>query len=293
MKNISTCTLIILLSLIFNKTLAQDVSITSRIVGQGEPVILIPGLTCDGSVWNETVDAIADNNECHIITLAGFANNKPIENLNNVMYLDMMSDNIIKYLKSKNLKKPAIIGHSLGGFLALKIAIIEPQLSSKLIIVDALPYLPAMRNPSISEESAKASAENYRKSMLEKSKLPIDKKRNAQKEFLKWMISDSTKIETATDWYLKSDDKTVAQAMYEMNTTDLREELSKIKIPTLVLGSWIAGKPYGATKEGALNSYKKQYEKLEGVIVDMSNTGKHFIMWDDPELLIKWIEEFI
>jgi hypothetical protein len=41
-----------------------------------------------------------------------------------------------------------------------------------------------------------------------------------------------------------SDPETVAQAMYEMNTTDLRMDLARIKAPTLVIGTWIGYQQY-------------------------------------------------
>lgn len=286
--------IVLILSLFFDGIQAQNnASISSRVVGKGKAIILISGLTCDGSVWDETVKILSDNYECHILTLPGFAGKEPIKDLKNKIYLNQMRDDIINYINNENIQNPIFIGHSLGGFIALKIAIEKPKLPSKLIIVDALPYLAAIRNPTITKESVKTYAENYKKTMIEKSKLSYEKKSFTQKEFLKWMISDSTKIETAVKWYLDSDGETLAQTMYEMNTTDLREDISKIEVPTLVLGSWIAGKQYGATKEGALKSYKVQYANLKNVTIEMSDTGKHFIMWDDLDFLIRMLKKFV
>jgi pimeloyl-ACP methyl ester carboxylesterase len=39
----------------------------------GRPIILIPGLGCPGSVWDETVAHLGEDYEAHVLTLAGFA----------------------------------------------------------------------------------------------------------------------------------------------------------------------------------------------------------------------------
>ena len=50
------------------------------VTGSGSPaMIFIPGLACDGEVWKETVDHFKAKHECHVLTLAGFAGQPPIE----------------------------------------------------------------------------------------------------------------------------------------------------------------------------------------------------------------------
>src|SRR5690348_15221990 len=46
---------------------------TVRVSGSGPPVILIPGLACDGNVWDATAAHLAATHEVHVLTLAGFA----------------------------------------------------------------------------------------------------------------------------------------------------------------------------------------------------------------------------
>jgi pimeloyl-ACP methyl ester carboxylesterase len=81
--------------------------------------------------------------------------------------------------------------------------------------------------------------------------------------------------------------------MYEMMVTDLRGELARIRVPTLVLGAWAAYAPYGSTKESTAAIYQAQYAKLDGVRVEMSEGGYHFLMWDDPQWLQQQVRGFI
>lgn len=263
-----------------------------KIIGKGQPVIMIPGLTCSGDVWNETVEALGKGYEYHLLTFPGFAGVAPIKNVNND-YLEQVQELILKYIKKNRIKKPIIMGHSLGGSVALSLAIKKPSLLSKLIIVDAFPFMLGVRDPNMTKETAEKMASAYKDNLIKTGKKPLAEKTANQKEFLKFMITSPAKIDVATQWYLDSDIETVGQAMYELNTMDLRNDLGEIEVPTLVLGSWIAGKPYGATRESSIQLYKTQYEKLKNIEIDMSDKGKHFIMWDDPTFFNNRISKFM
>src|SRR5205809_1000053 len=54
-------------------------SFTVKVSGHGRPVIFIPGLTCDGSVWDETVAHLGGKVEAHVLSLAGFGGTPPID----------------------------------------------------------------------------------------------------------------------------------------------------------------------------------------------------------------------
>src|SRR5690348_3377646 len=112
-------TIALSLLLIAQFTTAAPSTMPSRpfkveVVGHGPPMILIPGLGCSGDVWKETVAHFQDRYECHVLTLAGFAGEKPID----PPILSTVRDGILQYIREKKLGKPTIVGHSIGGFLA-------------------------------------------------------------------------------------------------------------------------------------------------------------------------------
>lgn len=284
---------LLLLGLVTNKAAASEgPGLITKVTGKGQPMVLIPGLTCPGAVWDETIAQLGDGYEYHTVTLPGFAGNSPLEN-HEGKYLEKMRDLVLDYIHEQKLQKPIIMGHSLGGFLALTITIAEPDLPSKLVIVDSLPFLPAIQMQGMSEENIQAMAKNMKTQMTSSSGQSAETRMSFQRTMLKSMIRDSAKIERALHWGIESDVETTAQAMYELYTLDIREDLAKIKVPTLVLGAWIAYKNYGATRENTLKNYKDQYAKLDGAIVDLTDNGNHFIMWDDPEFLMTWMKKFL
>ncbi|UOQ74823.1 alpha/beta fold hydrolase [Hymenobacter cellulosilyticus] len=56
----------------FADNAAAHPSFTVKVVGKGQPMLLIPGLTCPGVVWDATVAHYQKQYQCHIVSLAGF-----------------------------------------------------------------------------------------------------------------------------------------------------------------------------------------------------------------------------
>ena len=93
-------------------------------------------------------------------------------------------------------------------------------------------------------------------------------------------------------WGAKSDSATVTNAMHDLIATDLRADIARIKSPTLVLGTWIAYKDY-TSRAAVENTFKTQYQKLDGVTIEVADTARHFIMYDDPEWMLDRMEKFL
>ena len=80
--------------------------------------------------------------------------------------------------------------------------------------------------------------------------------------------------------------------MYELLATDLRDEVAKIKVPTMVMGTWVAYQKF-ATREQILENFKLQYRKLSGVQIEMAPTARHFIMYDQPDWMFSRMDAFL
>jgi pimeloyl-ACP methyl ester carboxylesterase len=257
-----------------------------EVTGRGEPMILIPGLSSSGEVWESTVARYKANYECHVLTLAGFAGHPAIK----APFLEKVRNDLATYIREKKLKKPTIVGHSLGGFMALWLASAEPDLAGRLVIIDSLPFLGAINNPNATPETMKPQAEAMRKAMA--APQTVEQRRQTQTMFLQAMISDPAKVALATEWGVNSDPETIAQAMYEMYTIDLRPVISRIKSPTLVIGTWIAYQQF-TTRAAVEKTFRDQFANLPGYRFVMSETGKHFVMYDDPKLLFSEMDAFL
>jgi pimeloyl-ACP methyl ester carboxylesterase len=256
-----------------------------EVSGSGHPIILIPGLSSAGSTWDDTVEHYKDRFECHVLTLAGFAGRPPID----APLLDTVAKDLLAYVREKKLDHPVIIGHSLGGYLALKLASEEPDLFGRIVIVDALPFFAGASNPNITLEAAQQMAESMRKQMLSGS---AQASGFSPEQMAATMATKPADVARIAAWTRQSDVRTVAGVMYELFSTDLREKIAAIRVPTLVLGTWIAYKDY-ATREQIESNFRRQFAKLPNYKLVLFDHARHFLMWDDPEMFYREVDDFL
>jgi pimeloyl-ACP methyl ester carboxylesterase len=269
----------------FTAAASAPASFTVEVTGRGKPIILIPGLASSGEVWKGTVARFCGSHECHVLTLAGFAGVPAVD----APLLPAVERDLVTYIGAKRLERPAIVGHSLGGFLALQLAINHPDKVGRLVIVDSLPALGATQVPDITAEQLKSMASRVRDSMQNQDARAFSED---QKRIVATMASNPEDQNRIYGWGRKSDRATVVNAMHDLMASDLRGELARIKAPTLVLGSWIAYKDY-APRSAIEATFRNQYRKLAGVKVELSDSGRHFIMYDDPEWMYQRMNEFL
>lgn len=120
-----------------------------EVIGNGEPLLLFPGFSSTGEVWEEVVGKLAQHYEVHSFTFAGFGGVAPIE----TPWLPKIKVAIQDYVKENDLKNPVIMGHSMGGTLGLWLATESPGLYKKIIIIDALPAMGALMMPGYKSEN--------------------------------------------------------------------------------------------------------------------------------------------
>jgi len=107
------------------------------------------------------------------------------------------------------------------------------------------------------------------------------------------MVTKDSDLDRLIAWSLASDRTAVSDASAELFSADLRAEIAAIKSPTLVLGAWIGYKQYGATHDSTVANLRAQYAKLAGVEIRVTDTARHFIMWDDGPWMFEAMDRFL
>ncbi|RNI33238.1 alpha/beta hydrolase [Rufibacter immobilis] len=286
MKTKVTSLLLLLVCLVWSAQ-AKAPSFNVVKTGKGPAMIFIPGLNSAGEVWDETVKHYQKNYTCYVLTLPGFAGQPAVKTEH---FLNSVRDEIIAYVQENKLKKPVLVGHSLGGYLTLALNVKAPELFGKTVVVDGLPYIGAVQNPAATAESIKPMADQIRNSMKQ---MNPDAQKQQEASFGVTMANDSAHIKKIIEWGRKSDYNTTSQAMYEMYFSDLRQDIAAIKAPVLVLGAWYGYKDFGITKDITTNMYKAQFAKLPTAEVKVADTARHFIMYDEPAWMLAQMDAFL
>jgi len=108
----------------------------SKIIGQGEPLIILHGLLGMGDNWVSLAKSFADSGyEVHLIDQRNHGKSFHDEEMN----YEVMLDDLEEYLTHHGLSQINLLGHSMGGKTAMFFAVRHPEKVKKMIIVDISP----------------------------------------------------------------------------------------------------------------------------------------------------------
>jgi pimeloyl-ACP methyl ester carboxylesterase len=265
-----------------------------QVTGQGRPMILIPGLMSSGDTWKSTVARYQDRFRCHVLTLAGFAGVPPIKD----PLLATVRRELVDYIRAQRLDRPIIVGHSLGGTLALVIAAEHPELTGPLVIVDSLPFLAGAQMQAKTLDEAKAGIAAMRAYMSTQTPEQFQAyiKAGTATEF---MVTKPADHDTIKEWGLGSDQRTAAEAMADLMSIDVRMDIAKITAPALVLGTWSGLheqlQKYGValSRADVVRTFDEQFVKLPKLHFAIAESARHFIMYDDPQWFFAELDRFL
>lgn len=260
--------------------------ITVTVRGKGADVVLIPGLTCSGAVWNATAKQLEGRYRLHIVQVAGFAGSPARANASGKI-IQPTVDAIDLYIRTNHLQSPRVIGHSLGGLMGMMLAAQHPDDVGKLLIVDSLPFFSVLSGAK-DTAAAEPQAAMMRDFTISQSQNDYAQ---GEKQFMPALVKSPEGLKLATGWAVASDKSVVARAMYEDMTTDVRADLQKIKTPTTMLYPW--DEKNGFTREATDELYRDNFSSLPGVKMVCIEGSFHFIMFDQPEKFAAAVETFL
>jgi pimeloyl-ACP methyl ester carboxylesterase len=258
--------------------------------GSGTPLVFLPGLGCPGSVWDRVVAELSKTHTCVVVSIAGFAGQQPLSPPD----IQAIRSAIARVAAGPELtrgdRKPVLIGHSLGGSLAIAIAASKPDLFSRLVVVDAYPFPLAVVQPGVSAAQAASQAAAIRDLTLKQTATEFEAQQAA---VLRMQVSNAEDANTVARWVLSSDRPTLAAAQEEVLSRDLRPELSKIRLPVLVVGTWKGREMLGFSRTMVEQQLHEQYGAAALPTFSVTDTARHFVMLDDPTWLVAQVRAFL
>jgi pimeloyl-ACP methyl ester carboxylesterase len=255
----------------------------------GKPdVVLIPGLSSSRAVWDAEAKLLAPNYRLHLVQVDGFAGAPAGVNASGPMLPEIVEE-LHGYIAAAGIH-PVVVGHSLGGLLALMLADKYPGDVRKMVIVDTLPFYAVLFDPNATVEATKPYADQMRQQLLG---IPADQYVAMQTMIAAQMVKDPEGQKLVAANSGASDRAVVVEAMVEDLLTDLRGDVAKIQTPTLVLyeyDSTMQQQPDPAAFEAAM---KAGYAPMPHVTLVRVDGSRHFIMYDQPAKFDAALEGFL
>ncbi|WP_373474832.1 alpha/beta fold hydrolase [Sphingorhabdus sp.] len=253
--------------------------------GDVDDVILIPGLASPRDVWSTTVAAKSGCIRIHAVQIRGFGDDAQINADGPVLdpFIKELADYIAQHIVAKNGKKPAIIGHSMGGLSALIMAARYPDRVGKVMVVDALPFIGTLFNPAATVELVRPQAERMAASIRSSYGQPAPKDTGTDPgpQSQAGRLTNTAEGRILVDrWSRNSDSRVIAQVLLDVMTTDLRPELPKITAPVTLL---YAQDDSAMTVEQSTAAFIPQYAGTPNFKAVQITGSYHFITLDQPE----------
>jgi pimeloyl-ACP methyl ester carboxylesterase len=211
--------------------------------GEGEPVVLVHGLSGSTRWWFRNVRAIAQRHRIYLVDLPGFGT---MRSLRRRFVLAETATWLSEWMEAAGLERAHLVGHSMGGYASVRLAASRPELVRRLVLV-APAGVPAKR------------------SMLGHLVPLLLTARCASPAFMPVLVRDALRMGPMTLW----------RAARDLLAEDVRGDLENIEAPTLLV--WGENDPLIPPAVGDLFRKKISNSRL----LSLQKAG-HVPMFDQP-----------
>lgn len=242
--------------------------IAVSIKGVGRDVLLIPGLASGPAVWNGVVSGIPGY-RWHMVHVCGFAGLPAGANASGPL-IQPIADEIARYVRASGLERPAVVGHSMGGTLAMMLGL--KGLAGRVMVVDMLPEGAGMVGGT-------ARGLGYLADQLGQYFTGT----KAGRAYLAQIVAQAPGAKG-------SDPDVIANALRDLANTDLGPQLPRIDAPLDVVYA-VGADP--AQASAITRNFRMAYAGKKGVRLLPVGPSGHMVMADQPKRFNALLSDFL
>jgi pimeloyl-ACP methyl ester carboxylesterase len=237
--------------------------------GDGPPVVLIHGLASRGDDWAPLLPALANDHSVYALDLLGYGSSDRPRNVDYSIALEM--DVVRGFLDSLQIRQTDLIGVSMGGWIALKLAAEHPERVRRLVLVDSAGF----------NFPTTLTADSFTPDNIEELQKLIDLQTDRAPHIPAFVARDFLRVNREHAWILKS------QFTSMLSRRDLMDgRVSTVTMPTLLLwGTRDLLTPYSL-------AVRMQHELPNARLVPLNGCG-HLAIVDCKAAALPAIEKFL
>src|SRR6185437_8413171 len=192
-----------------------------------QAVIFIPALFCGSWQWNREIDSLASRYDIYALTMPGF-DGRPFAAAGDTAPPNLMQHaaaDISRLIRDRHLAHPIVVGHSLGGTLAVLFGATYADEPGAIIAVEG--GYPIASDAAKRAAAAEASAAPY------DSATPATLASVLRARMLRYVITSPADVDSVAKYAALSDPAAIAAWMRAALTLDLTPRLHEIRAPLL------------------------------------------------------------
>lgn len=233
-----------------------------EVFGHGRPVLFLHGWLGSWRYWFPTMERMAEHFRTYSFDFWGFGESRRQQTQESIQNY---SDQVIRFLDELGIDKVLLVGHSMGGMVALKTAINHPKRITRVaavgapIVGDSLSWLLKLTDrPLLADAFAR---------------LPW-LRRYMFRRFLG--ETNDPAVHEVLDDSVKSSSTTLRRAVGSMMRTDLRPELQRLIVPTLIV--------HGGRDQIVHPNQADLFDQVPTAEVMLIPESRHFPFLDEAEI---------
>lgn len=264
----------------------QSTRIAVEVRGRGPDVVLIAGLASTPEVWKRTADRLDDDHRVHLVSIRGFGPLAAGANARGAISAPVAAE-IRRYITSQGLRRPALIGHSMGGQLVLRVAADMGDQIGRVMVVDASPFFPGL----VRADATVGDVEPIARIAYQAVQFLDDRTLRSQGRALGVELGGAADTLFDSMGWQGGDRQVLAQGLYEVMTLDLRGRLHDITAPVTVV--------YGSSSDRNSPRYnlggllRTAYGNLPGAVFVPIAGAEHMVMIDQPTRFAAAVDRFL
>ena len=189
--------------------------------GRGRPVLFLHGWLGSWRYWFPTMEVVAEQFRAYSFDFWGFGDSQRKQTRESIQ---SYSDQVIRFMDALGLERVTLVGHSMGGMVALKTALSYPERIQRVATVgapidgDSLSWLLKLTDQPIFADAF--------------ARLPW-----LRRHLFRFFLGETSDphVSEVIDDSVKSSANTLRYAVSSMLRTDLRPELQRLRVPALIV----------------------------------------------------------
>ena len=264
---------------------SSRITVTTR--GAGPDVILIPGLASTAEVWRGLAAQLEDRRRLHLVSVRGFGDLAAQGNADGSV-MPGVANEVRRYMAEQRLDRPAIIGHSMGGQVGIRVAADAGSRVGRVMAVDSSPFFAALISPGATVGDVEPIAQLAYQAI----QFLGDEALRTRGRSMGLELGGAADAVFGSMGWQGGDRRVLAQSLYEVMTVDLRRRLPDIVAPVTVVYGWSSDQNSPRARADSLfrGAYARlrrpaTFERIEG--------AEHMVMIDQPRRFLAAVERFL